>query len=457
MLANLPPVVENIMSFLGYDHISFWIVVTAIFVNVSCALLGCFLVLRRMSLLGDAISHAILPGLALGFILTGSRDIVPMLIGALVVGLLTALLTQTLHRFARVPEDAAMGVVFTSLFAIGVIMIHRVAKQVDLDPGCVLYGMIETAALDTVMIGGYDISRPALNMGVICAIVIVFVALMWKELKIVSFDPDLATAQGINANLVHYMLMGMVAGVTVAAFEAVGSILVVAMLIAPAAAAYMLTDRLGYMVFIAAILGVIAAFMGRSLAHTYRSSVPGMMAVVAGGLFVVAVLVSPSHGVIMKYIRQLNLTLRIVREDVLALLYRWNEISPKTSLEKQQASAALGGGLLPHMALWFLERDGKIKTALAASGRAGILLTDKGVKEAQTLVKSHRIWETYLQQVLGFAPDHLHASADRTEHFMSEGLTREIAAAVENPTIDPHGKPIPRREGSRVDIETSEN
>ncbi|HYG78173.1 MAG TPA: metal ABC transporter permease [Planctomycetota bacterium] len=507
MIATLPPFIESLMRLTGYDEISFWIVLTAALVNVSCAVLGCFLVLRRMSLLGDAISHAILPGLVLGFIVTaalrtgptgpGGREHIPMpyfamLVGALAIGVITALLTEIVHRYAKVPEDAAMGVVFTSLFAIGVIMIHRLARNVDLDPGCVLYGMLETAALDTVEVFGYEFSRPAANMAVVCAAVIAFVALLWKELKIVSFDPQLATAQGINAQLVHYLLMAMVATVTVAAFEAVGSILVVAMLIAPAAAAYMLTDRLSSMVILSGTMGLISAVLGRDLAqgnslsaravcavlsfffsigssvwHSLstlslqidyvpvqyaRASVSGMGAVVAGALFVAAVLFSPSHGLLVKMMRQFNLTLRIVREDALALLYRWQEIAPDRSLEHAQAAAALGGGWFPRLALWWLQREGRIQAWATADGKRGLRLTDKGARQAQTLVKSHRLWESYLSQVLGFPADHLHAPADRTEHYISEGLLREVAREVEHPHEDPHGRPIPRREGSRVDL-----
>lgn len=443
----MPQSLLPIFALFEYDKISFAIVATAILVNVSCALLGCFLLLRRMSLLGDAISHAILPGLALGFMLTQSRAIWPMLAGAMFVGVLTALLTQVLTRWARVPEDAAMGVVFTSLFAIGVIMIHRVARQVDLDASCVLYGMLETAAMDTTTVAGVTLPRTVLTMGIVCALVILFVVLLWKELKIVSFDPDLATTQGINANVIHYLLMSMVAAVTVAAFEAVGSILVVAMLIAPAAAASMLTDRMSIMLLIAALCGIASAVIGREIAYPLGASVPGMMSVVAGAIFTLAVIFGPSHGLLIKALRRWKLSLRIVREDVLSMLYRWDEISPERALQRSQAQAALGGGLLPRFAIWDLLRDGRIKREAD-----GVALTERGRRQAQTLVKSHRLWEAYLQKVLGFPADHLHASADRTEHFMNEGLVRQVADAVDNPRIDPHGKPIPRREGSRVDL-----
>ncbi len=136
-----------------------WIIATALCCSIAAGILGCFLVLRRMSLLGDAISHAVLPGLALAFVFTGSRDPVAMMAGAMIAGVLTAYLTSTLNRWGRIPEDAAMGVVFTSLFAVGVLLVNWVARDVDLDPGCVLYGLLEFVPFDTVLLGGYELPR----------------------------------------------------------------------------------------------------------------------------------------------------------------------------------------------------------------------------------------------------------------------------------------------------------
>ena len=156
------------------------------------------------------------------------------------MGLATTMLTQTLHALGKVPEDASMGVVFTSLFAIGVILINNVAPRIDLDPGCVLYGLLELAPLDMVSVGGLEIPRVVPTLAVALSVTLLLVVLFWKEFKIVSFDPELATAMGISALVFHYVLMAMVAGVTVASFEAVGSVLVVAMLIVPAAASFVM-------------------------------------------------------------------------------------------------------------------------------------------------------------------------------------------------------------------------
>jgi manganese/zinc/iron transport system permease protein len=404
----------------GMDAIVFWIIATMALVNVTGALLGTFLVLRRMSLLGDAISHAVLPGLALAFMLTGTREPFPMLAGAMAAGLLTALLTHLIHRYANVPEDAAMGVV----------MITRVASHVDLDPGCVLYGVLESAALDTRTVFGMEIPRVAVTLSVTFLVTVSFVALFWKELKIVSFDPQLATTLGINADRVHYLLMGLVAAFTVAAFEAVGSILVVAMLIAPAATAFLLTDRLHWMTLIAAATGILIAILGRNIAAVYDAPVAGMASVVAGGLFMLAVLFAPRYGIVARRLAQVRLGLRISGEDLLGLAYRWQESGARTPLTASGALDAAGGGVASRTALWLLRRAG----LLVKSGD-GLRLTASGEERASRLVHRHRLWEAYLAKHLPLPDDHLHSPADRMEHFMDSDLQRQ----VEEQVPEPHG------------------
>ena len=296
-----------------------WIVVIGALAAIACALPGNFLVLRRMSMMGDAISHAVLPGLALAFIITGSRTSVTMFVAAAVVGVLTAVFTQWVSRFGKVDRGASMGIVFTTLFAIGLILIVRAADHVDLDPGCVLYGAIELTPLDTVWHPewfGFSLAVPraALVLGAVCLFNLAFVLLFFKELRIASFDPELATTLGINANLMHYLLMTVVAITTVAAFEAVGSIIVIAMLIVPGATAHLLTDRLSVMLVWSVVLGLLTAFLGHLSAVLLpgwlgmpkamldSTSTSGMMAVVSGILFGLALLFAPRHGVIARWL-----------------------------------------------------------------------------------------------------------------------------------------------------------
>jgi len=284
---------------------TFWILVIGSLVAASCSLVGCFLVLRRLSMLGDAISHAVLPGIVIAFMLTGSRNIVPMLIGAMAMGMLTAFLTDVLNRFGKLQSDAAMGVTFTWLFAIGVILVSKYTGTVDLDVDCVLYGEIVFAPLDTLTWGDYNLGPRALWLtGVVSVFNLIFVVLGYKQLKICSFDPALAASIGINVALWHYLLMGFVSLTTVASFESVGAILVVAMLIVPANTAYLLTDRLSHMLMISVVVGVLSALGGYALAAWVDGAIAGAMAVVSGGLYVLAALASPRHGVLPRLMRQ---------------------------------------------------------------------------------------------------------------------------------------------------------
>lgn len=294
-----------------------WIVLISILAAVACALLGNFLVLRKMSMMGDAISHAVLPGLAIAFLITGARASLTMFIGAAVVGILTALFTQWVSRFGKVDEGASMGIVFTTLFAVGLLLIVQAADHVDLDASCVLYGAIELTPLDVVwrpeLFGSVlQVPRSALLLSAVCAVNLLFVILFFKELQITSFDSELATTMGINANLMHYMLMTLVAITTVAAFEAVGSIIVIAMLIVPAATAHLLTDQLHWMVVISAIFAALSAalghvsaiflpgWMGVDPSVVEATSTSGMMAVMAGVLFIIVLFCAPRQGIFVQ-------------------------------------------------------------------------------------------------------------------------------------------------------------
>jgi len=433
-------------------EIDTWIAVTGALCALSCALLGCFLVLRRMSMMGDAISHAVLPGLAIAFMLTGERSSVAMFAGAAAIGVLTAVFTQWVHSFGKVDRGAAMGVVFTTLFAIGLILIEQVAQRVDLDPGCVLYGAIETAPLDLVMVGPVEIPRPALVLGCVLVVNLAVVVLLFKELKISAFDPALATTLGINARAMHYLLMTLVAVTTVASFEAVGSILVIAMLIVPAAAAHLLTDRLAPMILVAMAFGVVTAFAGHAGALVVpgwfgapgSTNTAGMMAAVAGGLFAAVAVLAPRHGAMARVLHRALLGMRIVREDVLGLLYRLEENAvhePGSRFVARLREALHLGPIAPRLALATLRRSRLV------TRRDGVwVLTDRGRRHARDLVRRHRLWERYLVTQLGLRPDHVHGTAMRLEHVTDEAMQARLAEGVTADARDPHGREIPGRE-----------
>lgn len=423
-----------------------WIIVAGVLAAVSASLLGNFLVLRKMSLLGDAISHAILPGLAMAFLFTSSRNSWVMFVGASIVGLMTAVFTQWIRGIGKVDEGASMGVVFTSLFAIGLVMIVQAADYVDLDPGCVLYGAIEFTPLDTWPLFGWHVPRVVVIQGAVLLLNALFVGLLFKELKISSFDPALSTTSGIPAWLMHYALMTLVAITAVASFESVGNILVVAMMIVPPATAFMLTVRLGRMIVWSSAIAAIAAVIGHLAAlwvpnlFGYRStSTAGMIAVVTGVLFLLAALFSPQQGVFVRSMRQRLLALRILREDILGLLYRLTEKGEERSVSQGYLQEnLLASGWETRVALWQLQRWDCVQQS-----PQGFQLTAAGTRTAQHLVRSHRLWETYLIVEAGVDQERIHQQAEQLEHFTSSALGQRLSDATDTPTVDPHGSPIP--------------
>ena len=432
-----------------------WIIGVGVLCGVTCALLGNFLVLRKMSMMGDAISHAVLPGLAVAFLISGSRASWPMFVGAALVGVLTALLTEWVRGHGKVDEGASMGVVFTALFALGLVLIVQAADAVDLDPGCVLYGAMEFTPLDTVEFLGLDVPRVAVTLGAVLLLNLVFVVGFYKELKLSSFDPNLATTLGVNAKLMHYALMTLVAVTAVASFEAVGNILVVAVLIVPPAAAYLLTDRLPVMIALSVALAVAGAILG----HLGAIAVPaafgygsvnsaGAMAVALGVLLALAALCGPRHGVLSKAWHRRALALRIAREDVLATLYRLEEAAA--------GPASAGVGQVRGVAALSPLRRRRVLSRLTGRGlvrRDGdaLTLTDAGRRRARAVVRSHRLWESYLDRNTALPGDHLHLAAERLEHATDATMTRQLDAEAGRPAVDPHGRPIPPGSGASAD------
>ena len=284
----------------------FYIILTASLVASSCALLGCFLILRKMAMVGDAISHAVLPGIVLAFLFSGSRDSVTMLIGAGVIGIFTTFLIEFFHKKAKLQTDAAIGVTFTWLFAVGVVLISIFAGKVDLDQDCVLYGEIAYVPLDLIITdSGINLGPKAIYvMAFVLVLIILFIVIGYKELFLTTFDPAYATAIGISTTLWHYLLMGAVSVTTVSSFESVGAILVVALLIAPAATAYLLTDNFKWMLVLACLAGVIASVSGYYFAVWLDGSIAGAIAAMSGVIFGLVMIFSPAHGVLFKKLKQ---------------------------------------------------------------------------------------------------------------------------------------------------------
>ncbi len=275
------------------------ILILASVVSAACALCGVFLVLRRMALMSDAISHAILLGIVLAFFVVHDLNSPVLVLGAAATGVLTVALVELLNRTRLVKEDAAIGLVFPVLFSIGVILIARYADRVHLDIDAVLLGELAFAPFDRWEMASRDMGpRSTWVMGGILLVNAAFLRMLYKEMKVSTFDPVLAGALGFSPALIHYAFMGLVSITAVGAFDAVGSILVIALMIAPPAAAYLLTDRLSRMIGLSVLIGVLSAVCGYGLATVLDANIAGSMATAAGGLFALVFLFAPDRGLV---------------------------------------------------------------------------------------------------------------------------------------------------------------
>lgn len=280
-----------------------WILLTASLVGLSSGLIGVLLILRRMAMMADAISHSVLLGIVVAYLVTRELSGVHMLIGAIAAGLLTAILVQWFHA-RGVQQEASIGIVFTTLFAIGVVLIATKVGNAHLDIRHTLMGeitFIPWKKIELPWIG--SIPEAVFILAIVLFVVLVAIIGFYKEWKITSFDPALAASLGIPVVFMHYIFMSLVSVTSVAAFDAVGAILVVAMLITPASAAYLWTDRLLVMFALSAFFGVLSAVMGYYIAAWLDTSISGSMAFSTGVVFAVSFICSPRHGVIAKYVR----------------------------------------------------------------------------------------------------------------------------------------------------------
>jgi manganese/zinc/iron transport system permease protein len=424
-----------------WDGLDWWTFAVLAVGNASCALVGCMLMLRRMALLGDAVSHAVLPGIAVAYLVVGKVNPVATLAAAAVVGVIVAWLVERLQSLGRVAEDASLGIVFTSLFALGVLLIHRFAGNVDLDPNCVLFGSLELSALDVARVGLPGLSayvempRPLVFLSYGLFVVLATLALLWKEWKLSSFDAPLAQAMGFHPRRLHYILMALASVVAVVSFESVGTVLVVAMMIVPPATARLLVDGYGATLAWSVVIAVFVSAAGHAFAISGNVTVneAGACATVGGIVLALAALFGPRHGYVARAIRRLRLALDVAGQDVLARLFR----------EEEQGATPTA---LPAAADWreSLARRLLVRRNLMTESSAGARLTAEGRDAAQSLVRAHRLWESYLEQNFALPTDHLHEPAHRIEHVLDPALQKQVQEELHSPEADPHGRSIPK-------------
>ena len=264
----------------------FYIILTASLVAINCALMGSFLVMRKMVMIGDAISHAVLPGIFIAYYISGSTASLPILIGAAFSGILATLLIEWFTKKARLQSDAAIGVSYTLLFAIGIVLISKFGANADLDQQCVLYGEIEYVILWLKPVfGAFMLPQQTIILLAVCILLVVAVIIGYKGLFITTFDPNFALSTGIAVGFWHYFLMSGVSLTTVVSFESVGAILVIAFLSGPPAIAYLLTEDFKKMLLLACIVGIFCSATGYYAAKWLDVSIAGSISTLIGIVF----------------------------------------------------------------------------------------------------------------------------------------------------------------------------
>jgi manganese/zinc/iron transport system permease protein len=267
----------------------FWIILTASLVAINAAILGSFLIMRKMAMIGDAISHAVLPGIVIAYFLTDSRASIPILMGAAASGMLVTLIIQFFNKKVRLQKDASIGISYTFLFAIGIILISYFGTNVDLDQECVLYGEIAYVPIDLAYLGDMSVGPRQFWILLTTLIIIASAVLFgYRKLVLTTFDESFAAALGVNVVFWQYYLMAGVSVTTVVSFESVGAVLVIAFISGPPATAYLLTESFNKMIWISMLLGISASIVGYYLAVLVNGSIAGAIAAVIGVQFAVA-------------------------------------------------------------------------------------------------------------------------------------------------------------------------
>lgn len=427
---------EQAVRFFGFrDPGVLYVVSGSVLLGISCGMLGAFVLVRRMSMVGDTLSHAVLPGVAIGFLFAGGqKDPWWILGGATCVGLFGTMVVGWIHRGTRLKEDAALGIVLSSFYAIGICLITRIQDlpiggQSGIDK--FLFG--QSAAM-----GREDVWLMGITTGITFLIIVIF----FKEWVVVSFDRSFARSIGVPAGAIHHLMMLLTAFAIVVAMQAVGVVLVSAMLVIPAATAYFWTDRMKYMVPLSATFGVVSGVSGAFLSFLGTSMPTGpFMVVSAATLFGISFLISPKYGVLHRWWKQRRDRYRMADENGIKLIYR---IFEDSDFQKEFISFhefLTASRLAPSDAEAVIER--LQKAGWITTEEREIRIAPKGRQQAEELVRRHRLWELYLQNAADFAADHVHEDAEKIEHILDEEIIEQLEERLKFPTMDPHGRKIP--------------
>jgi len=416
----------------------------SILLGISCGLLGSFIVVRKMALVGDALSHAVLPGVALGFLWNTTKDPVAIFIGATVAGLLGTTVVNLITQTTRLKEDTALGMVLAGFFSVGICLVTMIQHLPTGNKSGIdkfLFG--QAAAL-----GPNDIQL----MGIVTLLAITVITLFYKEFLVSSFDSGFAHSIRIPVQLFHHLLMLLLAFAVVISLQAVGVVLVSAMLITPAAAAYLLTDRMHRMVFLASIFGLLSGVFGAFFSFLGPSLPTGPFMVLGASLvFTLCFFFAPKHGLVTRWWVKRSRSQQIQVENVLKAIYHVLE-------DRGFDGEGVSIRELADQRKQTLEESVRESKMLKRAEYATLLeegnmiwLTPEGWQRAREMVRNHRLWELYLTSAAQYSADHVHDDAEKIEHILGDEVVRALEKRLDYATTDPHGKKIPSSESIQKD------
>ncbi len=396
-------------------------------VAVVAGVVGCLVVLRRMAFLGDALSHAMIAGVAGGYLvmkmLFGYEAHAPgMLLGSLIAAITTVALISFVSRVSRIKEDTTIGIMYTGIFALGVVAVSIFRHYIHIDLMHFIMG-------DILGVADTDLWVSAFTAVIVLSIIILF----FRHFQIATFDPVMAASIGLPVLFLDYVLTTCVSLVVVSAVSMVGVILVVGLLITPAATAYLLSDRLDRMMILSGIFGVTSVVGGLYLCVWLDSAGGGAIMLFCTFQFLVVLAVAPKYGLLARWLRLKRLVPQQVVEDVLTTILRHDGVTPVSVIRTYVESKHKG----LNKALQRMVQDGML-----LESEAGFELTEDGRKEADKVLRAHRLWEAYLAQI-GTPEDKLHTKAHKLEHIREGGTVAYLDEKLGNPQEDPHGKAIP--------------
>ncbi len=412
----------------------------AMLLGASAAIVGCFTFVRKRALIGDAIAHAVLPGVCMAFILSGQKHPLVLLAGAVVAGWISLLAIDAMVNVSKLKADTAIGAVLSVFFGLGILLLTSIqqsgaASQSGLDK--FLFGKAASMTGDDVLI-----------FGLVAIALLITIGIFFRAFTHVSFDRDFAQSMGYPVRGLEFALATITVLAVSIGIQAVGVVLMAALLITPAAAARFWTDRLPVMVGLAALFGMLAGYTGAGISYAAPSMPTGPWIVMVLTLVaLVSVGFAPRRGIMARvHLRRSNAR-KMLKENILKAFFKLDDPNtPEYGTHSFEAIRLVRGFRYGELrrGLKRLKREDWVERVNADLWR----LTLAGQKESRRVVRLHRLWELYLNQRLQHAPDHVHNSAEAIEHLLTPELEADLLAELGRPALDPHASPIPYEDAS---------